>query len=579
MNLFQKLLLPLMAAILIPVALLGYLSYERSKMQIEDVTSAFLQDNLQHNTAKINEFLAELDTDAFRVIASSKLQTMLQGPPPQDFFQETEFINVMKGITEELKGPFELMILPNHEEKYPNYMNSFAAFGLDLNAELISKAYELGGKPYWLVKAENNHIATNVYYVRGIRTLTDFQNAGVMVFKISNAWIGKQLITPSQYPRFRLLLTDRNANILTYNPAEKPGNNLPAPASLGQGKRNFETETIQGKPYYVASQAIADSGKELWNLVATIPVSDLTDRLNAIKAFTFWLFVISLLVMFILLFVIVRQFTSPIQQVVRHMRQVQLGRLVYFMKFGTRKDEIGQMVRGFNAMIHGMETLLDTTRASETEKQQLQQRMLINQINPHFLYNTLDAIKWKAEFAQEASIAEMVTTLADMLRFSINDGEEWTTMERELEHVRNYVTIELLRNNHAFQVLFHVQPSLLQMKILKLLIQPLMENAVRHGMNKLTERKGKIILTIYQEDQDMIILVEDNGNGCEPERLMPYKSVSSAPGAEGGIGLYNVHRRLQLHYGHAYGVEVENVAPYGFKASLRYPIQTAGEGQ
>jgi two-component system sensor histidine kinase YesM len=574
MNLFQKLLLPLMVAIFIPVVLLGYLSYERSKMQVEDVTSAFLQDNLQHNTEKVNEFLTELDTAGFRVIASSKLQRMLQNPPPQDFFQEAEFISEMKGITEELRGSYELFILPNHYENYPNYMNSHSSFGLELTRERITKSFELGGKAYWAFENGQGGASKDLYYIRAIRTLTDFQNAGVMVFKISNTWMAKQLITPSQYPHFRLLLADGQSHILASNLPLKPEESFSLPTIPLQGQKStFETEEMQGKSSYVASQAIADSGKDLWSLIATIPVSDLTVRIDGIKAFTFWMFVGSLFIIFVMLFFIVRQFTTPIQEVVRHMRQVQLGRLLYFTKFATKKDEIGQMVRGFNSMIQGMESLLQTTREIESEKQQLQQRMLINQINPHFLYNTLDSIKWKAESAHEKTIGDMVTTLANMLRFSMNEENEWTTIERELEHVRNYLNIELMRNNQAFQVLFDVQPSLLHLKILKLLVQPLLENAVRHGMNKLTERKGKILVTVYQEEADLIILVEDNGNGCEADQLEAYKWTSPVQGAtEGGIGLYNVHRRLQLHYGRHYGVEVENKVPHGFKATLRHPI-------
>src|SRR5690606_35787945 len=181
-------------------------------------------------------------------------------------------------------------------------------------------------------------------------------------------------------------------------------------------------------------------------------------------------------------------------------------------------------------------------------------------INPHFLYNTLDSIKWKAQALQEPVIEEMVTRLAGMFRFSLSDGDGWTTVERELEHVKNYVAIEQLRNPGQFRVLFHVQPELLGERMLQLLLQPLVENAIRHGMGKRKAKNGKIILSAFKtEDGNMAVTVEDNGPGAH----------GSKP--SGGIGMTNVERRLVLHFGEAYRLAVDSTDA-GFKVTLRHPI-------
>jgi two-component system sensor histidine kinase YesM len=207
----------------------------------------------------------------------------------------------------------------------------------------------------------------------------------------------------------------------------------------------------------------------------------------------------------------------------------------------------------------------------ESEKRQLELQTLIHQINPHFFYNTLDSIKWRAESVQQNKIAEMVTKLANLLRFSLNNGEEWTTVEREIEHARNYLDIEHLRSNRTFQVYVQVDPDILKMKVMKLMLQPLVENAVKHGVSQLSDGKGKIRLTAKRKDQDIMFIVEDNGLGIHlPLTLNSNDTTDNV--SPRGIGLSNVHKRLQLHFGNDYGLEIDSTQTAGFRVVVRHPL-------
>ena len=253
------------------------------------------------------------------------------------------------------------------------------------------------------------------------------------------------------------------------------------------------------------------------------------------------------------------------------MEKVRKGVLSHFSINRSNKDEIGQLVGGFNQMITGMSDLLEHTKQIESDKRQFELQTLNHQINPHFFYNTLDAIKWRAEKANENNIALMVTKLANLLRFSLNNNDEWTTIEREIEHARTYLEIEQLRSNRSFKFFLQADPSVLKLKVIKLILQPIVENCVKHGINQLPEGKGKILITVKQKEQEIIFVIEDNGPGLTKEIIDGTKSITNTI-EHHGIGLKNVHKRLQLHFGMDYGIAVDNNHKQGFRVMIRHPV-------
>ncbi|MDF2647676.1 MAG: histidine kinase, partial [Paenibacillus sp.] len=309
-----------------------------------------------------------------------------------------------------------------------------------------------------------------------------------------------------------------------------------------------------------------------WKLVAAIPEKDLIGPVETIKRFSILLVLVSIGLISMLLALITNSFISPIKYVVGQMKKAQLGQLVPSGRYGERNDEIGQLARGYNSLIFSLEELLDTTKLMESEKSRTEMQMLIHQINPHFLYNTLDAIKWRADHVKEETIAEMVTSLSNLIRYSINNGEEFTTVEREVEHVKSYLSIESLRNHDTFQVIMNVQPRVLNVPILKLIIQPLVENSVRHGLNKLPTGQGKILVRVFIEGDELVCTVEDNGPGCSEEWQARMSSPDLPSGQTGGVGLYNVNRRLNIRFGTKYGVSLTNREHGGCKATIRHPL-------
>jgi two-component system, sensor histidine kinase YesM len=540
-TLFTKLLFVLIVTVSLPIAVLGYVSYERSKDQIEEVANVFLADNVNQNRQRMERFLDEAEMRSEAVIASEELQALLKRPPPDIVTDELEFIRIMNGLISELKGPFELYIFPREYDQYPNYNNLMQYRQVNPSEAMFAEAARLAGRGYWTHEWNKQWKAPDFIFVRQIRSLDRFAPVGVMAIRVPHFMIRSELVGPTLYPQAELIITDAEGQILSHPNAAEYG----SPSMITRGERD----------YMHASHELSAEG---WHLSIVLKRDVITASLGEVKRFSLWIVIISLFAITVLLFLIARTFTNPIKLILRFMKRVQLGQLEPIPD-QERYDEIGQWMKGYNAMIGSLMEQMDTIRHMERERQDLERQMLMLQINPHFLYNTLDSIKWKAQALQEPGIAEMVTRLASMFRFTLGDGDGWTMVERELEHVKNYVAIEQLRNPGQFRVLYHVQAEIYGTSMLQLMLQPLVENAIRHGMGKRKEKNGKIIISAYKtEDGDMAFTVEDNGPG------------SQAAQASGGIGISNVERRLVLHFGEAYRLRIES-SEMGFKVTLRHP--------
>jgi sensor histidine kinase YesM len=224
-------------------------------------------------------------------------------------------------------------------------------------------------------------------------------------------------------------------------------------------------------------------------------------------------------------------------------------------------------------MTKKIEGLIEQTSRSERNKKELEFQVLSHQINPHFLYNTLESIRWKAENHGRTDIGEMVSALGNLLRLSLNQGKDITTVGREVEQVKAYVQIEQARMGMPLRVLYFFDDEVLALPFMRLLLQPLVENAIQHSIRDNFE-KGKVILSGYVEDGDIVIDITDNGKGIPQTVLTQLDSErESGKGARRqGVGLRNVNERLKLYFGNHYKLLIETGEGMGTKITIRHPI-------
>lgn len=240
--------------------------------------------------------------------------------------------------------------------------------------------------------------------------------------------------------------------------------------------------------------------------------------------------------------------------------------------------EIGKLTNAFQDMLSRIQTLVRQRDQEHDALKRAELQALQSQINPHFLYNTLDSAAWIAKGAGISEIADLMVALARFYRISLSDGLSEIPIEREIEHVKTYLYIEAIRYGDKFSVEYDLDERANGFSIIKIVIQPLVENALRHGIRG-KAGKGRIRLTTRLEENQVLLMVEDDGVGIEPERVERLLSApASSHDARYGYGLANVNDRLVMRYGAEHGLHIESQPGQGTRIWMRIPAESEGKG-
>ena len=249
------------------------------------------------------------------------------------------------------------------------------------------------------------------------------------------------------------------------------------------------------------------------------------------------------------------------------MQEVQEGSMD--MQVGSDdRDEIGMLYRGFGSMMKRIRTLINEVYLGKITQKEAELKALQAQINPHFLYNTLSLINWKALAAGEEDISRMTLAMSTFYRTALNRGRNVLQVEAELSNTRAYLEIQSMLHDGDFDYEIEVQPEILQCESLNLILQPLVENAIHHGIEEKTDGRGKISVRGWKEDNCVWFMVEDNGVGMEQEVADKILTMESK-----GYGVRNVDERIRLCYGEKYAMKVESVVGKGTKMTIHFPAK------
>lgn len=328
-----------------------------------------------------------------------------------------------------------------------------------------------------------------------------------------------------------------------------------------------------GQPRFIVHTASIATG---WTIIGIAPLQEIVAEANSIRQLIILSVVLSIVFAITLHYLLTKRLTRPIQLLQHKMRLTASGYLEAKVKpVGT--DEIADLGQSFNIMVEKIKELLEQSIRKQQQLQKAELRTLQAQINPHFLYNTLDSIIWMAEAGKNDGVIQLVKALSDLFRISLNKGRDWVMIRTELAHANSYLVIQQMRYRDILEYRIEIDPELLDYPILNMTLQPLIENALYHGI-KNKRGKGLIVIGGYLELTAVILTVTDNGIGIPTDRLallrdqleQPLQSEEEEP-AEGGFGLQNVHQRLRLYFGSEYGVELESIAGAGTTIFVRIP--------
>jgi two-component system sensor histidine kinase YesM len=326
-KLFSKIFLLMSISVFVPVGLLGLLSYDKSKNQLESVTSQLLQDNLQLNAKQINSFFKNVENEAEKMVSSRELRNLLGGDTPSSHGQEVEFINRMVDVVIQLKGTYELYVFPKNIASYPNYWNLIKLSKIGPDSEYFQRAYQLQRKGIWIHIWDEQRHKPIFIYIRAIFT-NNQKPLGIIALQIPDSIIREELASPSSFKNYMFVMVDDQDRIISQ------------PSAV-----NYMKTYVPEESWYKAEMPLSEVS---WKLIAAVPQKDVSGNIDEIKTFTVWIVTGSLCVITAFLLLIVRSFTTPLKNLVRQMAEVRKGRLIPYHLAKSREDEVGQLIYGYN---------------------------------------------------------------------------------------------------------------------------------------------------------------------------------------------------------------------------------------
>lgn len=441
----------------------------------------------------------------------------------------------------------------------------------------------------WLVKTARTN-STGIQYVPSDVSVTEGLTFGQMIRSDSISLVrSMDLYNTGRQPNLLIVTFNKN-KLLNVIKTLLPSEHTSVFLYNDKGEVVVNTGSLD-QPPAISDDEMAvsiDSKYSQWNLTLIQPKEELYVETDQLRMFTFAIIMVSVLLALGISWVVYSGIAAPVKKLSRGMRQLRSGKLNVTLDY-KRKDEFGFLIESFNRMAVYQKHLIEDHYEQRLRLATTELKFLQSQINPHFLYNTLDSIYWTAKNYDAEEISEMVMNLSKFFRLSLNKGNEVFSIEESLVHLHYYIRIQQLRFLDNFTVEYRIDEACKPILILKLLLQPIVENAILHGMEGKNDG-GMLLITSWIENEQFVnISVQDNGPGIAQDRLyyiqqelarMSTRSFPSLSQDEENVkdlfGLRNVYTRMKLYYGKESDLSINSLLGKGTTVILTIPLDRCG---
>ncbi|MBU5351693.1 cache domain-containing sensor histidine kinase [Paenibacillus silvae] len=567
-----KIMVICIIVIIFPVFVMTINSYYSSERLLSQNYTTLLSDLTKQTNIRIDEFLKEIEK--ITLLASNGLSDSLSAThegsfPIQDFLRvgdennEIAAYNILMNYIMmkdrvfsiylyNMNGGQDLFVSP-HQPIDPTF---------NVRNELWFKKFmHDDDRTITLTTRLDKQLENKVLAVSHARKIHDVSNGkllGVIVVSIDIKFIEIVNRNLQEGLRSRFMIIDEDEKIV-YNVNEQLIGTL------------FRDNVRPSEAYNVV--VTSPLSQQKWTTYVYMPLEELTADGKILGRNLVTLAIVMSLFAAVISVFLSHVITRPIKKLLNNIRLVEKGQFEHVQDIRSR-DEIGHLSTRFNRMSHELKRMVERMQQEEVEKAAAEMRALHDQINPHFLYNTLGSVKWIASMQHADKIVDMTDALISMLRYATRSDGSLVRIREELNHIMHYVTIQNVRYYGSIQMRYEIEESLLDYVMPKMILQPIVENAFFHGLAEV-EEDGVITIRIQPQGSEICIEVGDNGTGMDADTIRSLMEDRNEPGSGGrGIGLYNVQRRIQLHFGSPYGVEVHSEIGKGTTFKILLPAIT-----
>lgn len=451
------------------------------------------------------------------------------------------------------------LVSTNDEKNFNNYI-------------VYRTAMEQSSKPVWVGTHENEFLLDknrNVFsFVRSLYDKETLKNFGVIVMNVPTTVLDDIC---GASPAYNIFITDKEGK----NVYQKQGSDLAitqertyikeiAKSGNDSGTLTWESNGDTYGVRYITSE------KNDWIFIAEVPVSYLLQNSEKVRDFMLLILLIGILMSIATSYLISSYFTTPLRRMIKTMKKVQSGDFDIKLNINNR-SETGQLAENYVIMVNEIRELIEGIKQKNIEKREAEIQTLQAQITPHFIYNALNSIRCMARVQKTKGIEDAAEALIGLLQLSISKKTVFITIAEEIEIVKKYVQIQNFRSGNKFDMKYDFEENILGFMTLKFILQPLVENAILHGLEP-KGGSGTIKITAYMNGSDIQFEVEDNGMGMDEEKIEKVLSGSFISDRRfSGIGIKNINDRIKMHFGQEYGISFDSVQGEYSKAIVKIP--------
>ncbi|CAH1192916.1 hypothetical protein PAECIP111891_00460 [Paenibacillus allorhizoplanae] len=561
------------------IAITSFISYYLSAQAVEGNSEHYISEIIQQVNSNIQSYITNMDNIGMLAMANKDVKYYISGT---SFISDEErrpyekrISDLFQSILISRKDIASIMIFGYNGR----FVSDRRITSLNENTKIEEQTWYQharleGGRSVITAPHVQNMIQNEYRWVvslsRELKSADGITGDGIFLVDLNLSVINEICNQIKLGRRGYVFIVDKDGNIV-YHPQQKLITS------------NLKTEMVDQVRSAGSGSFIAGAGNNKriysiqethfgWKIVGVAYASEMIANQYQIKLSYFSWTILALVIALYLSFAISRHLSRPIKVLQNSMKQVEKGN--FDIRSEVRSEnEIGQLGRSFNMMVSRIKDLMSQLIHNEEIKRKSEMKLLEAQINPHFLYNTLDSIIWMAERKKHAEVVLMTSSLAKLFRAIIHKNDETIPVRAELEHISNYLQIQKLRYKDNLDFAIDVDPDILEHHIPKIILQPIVENAIYHGIKNKLE-PGFIHITGKAHGETIVFVVADNGVGMEPDKLIQIWEAKNR--TMKGIGVSNVDERIKL-YGHEYGLSFNSERWVGTEVTIVVPL-IAGKG-
>lgn len=576
-SLRTRMLLYFCLVVIIPVLIITGVTYTKSKYILENNLGGNIEDKIARLSYQANFMMKNYEKTCMYIANNQSLQKYLQdyyrnnGKSFEERQRDISWIFLNKLIF--FKDIINITIYD--ESRVPFYSLLFNETISNVNKYKDDFHYIFKNNPYKLWKGVASDYFNNRFFRLGmrIRRIEDSTPLGYLFLDFNINQIQEIFDAATENSEISLFIVDSEGNAI-YIPSDSTNltANLNKVKKLSDRKGSSKFG-IGDNSYYLFYESIDVND---WKIVAIVPMEEYIKESNKILLYN----ILLLLIFMVVIFVISLQFSGSIMKNINRLKTamevVQEG-VFKPLKIKKTKDEIEELGNNFNVMIERINALINEIYVAKIDKanteiklKEAQFNALQAQINPHFLYNTLETIQYMIVLGDKRA-KRMLQLLGDLFRFGIGKGEKFVTVCNEIEHIKLYLEIQQMRYSNKFSVEFDIDEKVYDLYTVKFILQPIVENAIYHGI-ELVEEGGVINISGGIQEGKLVFQIKDNGAGMDENTLSDLYDRLEGKIKSKSIGIMNVHERIQLYFGKEFGVEVQSLVNVGTVVTLRLPI-------